>query len=163
MTYHHPYLFKITPQNPLGQSLANPLGDRHKFHSHRRLSILPDDWLAAVASFTSGDVDRDLAEKRDPEALRFAFAPTAAEDVVSLVIRRRNEIAHVFNQSEHGNIDLLKHGGGLARIDQRHFLWRRDNDGPGKRDGLNDRQLNVAGPWRQIEHQKIKLAPIDLT
>jgi len=111
---------------------------------------LPDDWLPAVRRLTRCNVDGELAEQRDPEALRFTFAATAAEDVVSLVIRRRNEIAHVFNQSEHGNIDLFKHGGGLARIDQRHFLWRRDNDGAGKSDGLNDRQLNVAGAWRQI-------------
>src|SRR5947208_9397007 len=37
-----------------------------------------------------------------------------------------------------------------------------DDDGAGKRDRLHDRQLNIAGAGRQIEYQKIELAPINL-
>jgi hypothetical protein len=50
------------------------------------LSILPNDWLAAVTGFTSSDIDRDLTKQRNPEALGFALAPATAENFVSLVI-----------------------------------------------------------------------------
>src|SRR5207245_9677785 len=96
-------------QNSLSQRLADTARNLHKFHRDRRLSILRDDWFPAVASFAGDNVDRDLAEERHPEPLGFALATAAAENVVSLVIGRLNEGAHVFHQSDHRQIYFPKH------------------------------------------------------
>src|SRR5439155_13350818 len=119
------------------------------------------DWNPTIASLARGDVDRDLAEQRDAQAFGFAFAATGAEDVVAFVIRWREEVTHVLDQPQHWHVHLFEHGCGLARIDQRDFLRRGDDDSSRQRHGLYDRQLNVPSARRKIEHQTIQFAPFD--
>ena len=80
-----------------------------------------------------------------PATLRFALAAAGAENIVALPVARRHEVAHVFDQAEHRDVHFFKHGRRFARIDQRDFLRRGDDDGAGQRDRLHDRQLDVAG------------------
>ena len=46
---------------------------------------------------------------------------------------------------------------------KRDFLRRGHDDRTGERDRLHNRELNVAGAGRQIEHEIIELAPFDLS
>ena len=82
--------------------------------------------------------------------------------MVTLLVARRNEVAHVFNQAEDGHIDLLKHRCGLARVDQRHLLRGSDDNRAIQRNRLHDGKLDVARAWRQIEYEDVELAPFDL-
>ena len=62
---------------------------------------------AAVAGFARGDVDGDLAEERDFEARGFALAAAVSKDVVSLAVARAEEMAHVFDEAEDGDVHFL--------------------------------------------------------
>ena len=97
-----------------------------------------------------------------PRRRGFLFAAAAAEDVVAGVVLGADEIAHVLDEAEDGDVDPGEHRGGLARVDERDFLRRGDDDGAGQRDGLDDGELDVAGAGREIEDEEIEAAPIDL-
>src|SRR5256885_11429350 len=97
--------------------------DFHEFSGDWGIAVFSRNRQAAIAGFTGCNVDRDLAEERDPEPSRFAFAAAGTEDVVAFPIARAGEVTHVFDQAEHGHVDLLEHSRGFARVDQGHFLW----------------------------------------
>ena len=61
-----------------------------------------------------------------------------------------------------GTLTFCEHGGRFARVDERDLLRRRDDDRAGERDGLHDGELDVAGAGREIEHEEIEVAPLDL-
>src|SRR5205823_8000610 len=102
-------------------------------------------------------IDRDLAEKRDPELLGGAPPAAVLEDLVAVTARRALVVAHVLDDPEERHVDLLEHREPLARVDQRNLLRRRDDDRPGELNFLRERQLRVAGSGRQIDEQKIEL------
>jgi hypothetical protein len=58
--------------------------------------------------------------------------------------------------------DLLEHLEALARVDERDVLGRGDDDGA--RDGhlLRERELDVAGAGRQVDHEVVEVAPLGL-
>src|SRR4029077_13961610 len=85
-----------------------------------------------------------------------------SKDVGALTVGRRYEVTHIFNQAEHGDVDLIEPCSSLARVDKGNILWRSDNNRSRKRDRLRDRELNVAGARWQIEHQIIQFPPFDL-
>src|SRR5205814_6557181 len=51
----------------------------------------------------------------------------------------------------------------FAGVDESDLLWRGDDDGAGKRDRLDNSQLDVASAGGKIEHEKIELAPFHLS
>src|SRR5437660_8542971 len=112
----------------LWQRLTNLFGNPLKFGSNRRLRILAHDWNSTVASFTRGDVDRNLPEQWNTQPLGFPFAAACAENIITLVVRWRDEITHVLDQADYRHIHLFEHGCGLTRVDQSDFLRRRNDD-----------------------------------
>ena len=77
------------------------------------------------------------------DPFRLPFAAPAAKNREALAIARRNEVAHVFDQPDYRNVHLGEHGRGFPRVDQRNFLWCRNDDHAGKGDSLHDRELDV--------------------
>ena len=70
--------------------------------------------------------------------------------------------AHVLDDAEDRDADLLEHLQALARIHQRDVLRRGDDHRAGDRHVLRQRQLDVAGARRQVHHQIIELVPVRL-
>lgn len=120
------------------------------------------DGAAFIATFTNGEFDRNLGEEGDTEAFRFMLAAAFAENVVDVAIVRADEVAHVFNEAQNGDVDFGEHGSGLAGIDEGNFLRGGDDDGAVERDGLNNGELDIAGAGREIEDEVVEVIPSDL-
>ncbi len=69
---------------------------------------------------------------------------------------------HVLDQSQHLDIKLFEHRQALAGVDQGNVLGRRDDDRPGQRHVLAQRQCDVARARGQIDDQVVQLAPFDV-
>src|SRR4051794_29848323 len=100
----------------LPKGFTQPGRYSHELGCDRRIASFRGNRKAAVAGFASGNIDGDLAEQRDPDVLCFAFAPARAEDIVALTVPGTLEVAHVFDETEDRDVDLLEHGRGFARI-----------------------------------------------
>ena len=70
--------------------------------------------------------------------------------------------AHVLDDAEDRDADLLEHLEPFARIDQRDVLRRGDDDRAGDRHALRERELDVAGARRQVDDEVIDVAPVGL-
>ncbi len=70
--------------------------------------------------------------------------------------------AHVLDDADDGDADLLEHLEALARVEQRDVLRRGDDDRTRDRHLLRQRELDVAGARRQVDHEIVELAPVGL-
>ena len=70
--------------------------------------------------------------------------------------------AHVLDDPDDRHVHPLEHRERLVDVEQGDFLGRRDEDGPGDRHGLGERQLGVRGPGRQVDDEVVELAPLDV-
>ena len=108
-------------------------------------------------------LDRHLAEQGHLQLGRLPTTTTRSKNVVAFAITRAQEVTHVFHDSEDGDIGFSKHRHRLPSVNQGDLLRCGHNQRSGERDGLNDRQLDVASARRQIENEVVQLAPCDLT
>src|SRR5207253_4896417 len=104
------------------------------------------------------DIDRNLSKQWDPQSFRFAFAAAAAKNVVTLLIARRNEVAHIFDQAKDGHVYFLEHGCRLARVDQCHFLRRGHDNRARQRNSLDDGKLDRKSTRLNSSHVAISYA-----
>ena len=65
---------------------AQMLRDAVEFGRNRRFRVFAHNGHAAIARFARRDVDGNLAEQGHTEPLRFPFASTAPENVVTLAV-----------------------------------------------------------------------------
>src|SRR6185369_7664098 len=75
---------------------------------------------------------------------------------------RASEVAHVFDDAEHFNVNLRKHLESFARILKADVARSGNNYGSCKRHRLHQRDDYIAGTGRQIHDQVVEFAPIDL-
>ena len=75
---------------------------------------------------------------------RHLLAAAVSEDVGFVAAVRTDEMAHVLDDAERRDVQLLIHPNGAAAVGERHLLRRRDDDRPGHRDGLAQAQRDVA-------------------
>ena len=68
--------------------------------------------------------------------------------------------AHVLDDAEHGHVDLLEHLEALAGVGERDVLRRGDDDGARDRHALRERELDVAGAGRHVDHEVVEIAPV---
>ncbi len=71
-------------------------------------------------------------------------------------------MAHVLDDAEDFDVDLVEHFEGLARVLQRDIGGGGDDDGAGERHGLHERDDDVAGAGREIDEEEVELAPFHL-
>src|SRR5262249_52039554 len=69
-----------------------------------------------VAADPDGFVDRDAAEERHRHLFRELLAPPLAEVVALGPARRADEVAHVLDETERRNAQLLEHLHGPPRV-----------------------------------------------
>ena len=104
--------------------------------------------------------NRHFAKKRNVKSIGQGFSAALTEDIVFLIATITDKIAHVLNNTEKGNFDLLKHFYALVRINQADFLRSGHYHRAGNWCLLSQGQLHIAGTWRQVDNQVIQLAPL---
>ena len=125
------YLFRIPPVGLFHHTAGK---------GHERLSrlapVIQYFGRTVVTILANALHDGNLSQQRHVHLFGKAFHPFFPEQVVS-VLRQlgRSEPCHVFHQPKDGDIHflVLVHVDAFARIGQRHFLRRADNDSTGNR------------------------------
>src|SRR5437867_7127581 len=121
---------------------------------HRRLAgvaPLPDFW-----------VKRDLPYVWNLEILAYLLAPALPKEVDLLAAVRALQVAHVFNDSDYRNVELVEHAYRLDGHARGNVLRRSDYQYAGDGYCLRYRQRRVARAGRKIDNQVVKLAPVDV-
>src|SRR6185503_11046881 len=119
----------------------------------RRVGFADHQRYAAVAAFTNRLIDRQTSEERHAELLGQPLAAATAEDIGFVFAVRAREVAHVLDQPDRRNVQLLVHRHGTTRVGQRHQLRRRDDDRSGDRYSLTEAEGDVAGARRHVDDQ----------
>ena len=120
------------------------------------------DGAAFVAAFADGEFDGDLGEEGDAEAFGFMLAAAFAEDVVDVAVVRADEVAHVFDEADDGDVHFGEHGSGFAGVDEGDLLRGGDDDGAVEGDGLDNGELDIAGAGGEVEDEVVEVVPGDL-
>ena len=118
--------------------------------------------LAGVALLADGDVQRQRAEQRHAVLRRHPFATALPEQVLHVAALGAGMDGHVLDDAQHRHLDFLEHLQRFLGIQRGDVLRRGDDDRPGHRDLLRQRQLDVARPRRQVDQQVIQVAPVDI-
>jgi hypothetical protein len=92
---------------------------------------------------------RRASRPRSP--CRHAIAAAGTEDVLGMAALGADVDAHVLDDAEDGDADLLEHLQALARVEQRDVLRRGDDHRAGHRHLLRQRELDVAGARRHVD------------
>src|SRR5262249_46392491 len=85
---------------------------------------------------------------------------TVAKNVHGFTAMRAGERAHVFDDAEHINLHLSKHFDGFANVGECNGGRSRNDNGASDRDGLDERELNVAGAGREVDDEVVEFAPL---
>ena len=82
-----------------------------------------------------------------------------AEDRVLLSAVRAHEVRHVLHDAKNRHIHHLRHVDGFLHDQGHQILRRRDDDNPGHRDALEQRERDIAGPRRAVREEIVRLSP----
>ncbi len=91
---------------------------------------------------------------------RAGVCAAVTENIVALAAIGTEKVAHVFHDTEHGNIYFAEHGDRFDGIEQSNILRCAHDDSAGERQQLRQCQGNVAGAGWHINNQVIKLTPV---
>ena len=75
-----------------------------------------------------------------------------AKNVILRIAVRADVVAHVLDDAENRNPGLLEHAERLHRNAKANILRRRNDDGPGQRHGLGQREVHITGAGREVHH-----------
>ena len=115
---------------------------------------------AGVRLLADADVERQPAQERHVVVAAHLLRAALAEDVLGVPAVRADVDAHVLDDADDRDADLLEHLEPLARVDQRDVLRRGDDHRAGHRHLLRERQLDVAGAGRHVDDQVVEVAPV---
>src|SRR5215467_1535381 len=89
-----------------------------------------------------------------------ALAAPLAEDVGFVATAGADEVAHVLDDAERRDVELLIHRDGTSAVRQRYLLRRRHDDRAGHRDGLTETERHVAGARRHVDDEIVEIHPL---
>ena len=118
-----------------------------------------DERHAGVAALANRLIDRQPAEERHAHLRRQRFAAAVAEDVGLVVAVGARVVAHVLDDADRRDIELLIHPHGAPAVGQRHLLRRRHDDRADDRHRLAEAQRDVAGAGRHVDDQVVEVLP----
>ena len=75
---------------------------------------------------------------------------------------RVHERAHVLDDTDDGHAHALEHAPAAQRVAHRHLLRSRHDDRAGHLSGLDQGELRVTGPRRQVHDEVVELAPVHI-
>lgn len=107
-------------------------------------------------------VERDTREKRQRMPKRDVLYVTVAENLDFRTAIGANDVAHVFDEPEHGYGHHSRHIDGFFDDHRNELLRRSDNDNSVERDRLEHGKRNVSRPGRHIDEHKVHVAPDDV-
>ena len=120
---------------------------------------------ACVAIVADALNEGDLGEQGYLHLLGELLAAFLAEDVIAVLGQfGGGEPRHVLDEAEDGHVDLLVaiHVDSLAGVGEGDLLGSGDDDGSGDGEGLQQREMDVAGAWRGVEDEIVELAPVGI-
>lgn len=97
------------PLRDSAQPGAEFLRDRAECGRLRGSRICHDDRAARVTAVPNRRIDGDPPEERYAQLLRRSFTASKGEDLRPFPAMAADEVAHVFDDAEERDIDLLKH------------------------------------------------------
>ena len=118
-----------------------------------------------VAAFADALDEGDLAQERDAVFIGHVLTAVTPEDVVLVVGQfGRREPRHVLDDAQDGlfHLGLAEHIDALFDIRHGDLLRRGDDDGAAQRNVVDQRDVDVTGPRRQVDQEIVELAPLDL-
>ena len=117
---------------------------------------------ASIAALANLDVERDAAEVLELIALREALAAAAAEDLGCLAAMRADEELMFSTMPMTGTLMRRNMASALATSSSGHVLGGRDEQRAADRHRLGQGQLGVRCAGRQVDHEVVELAPVDV-
>ena len=99
------------------------------------------------------------AEERHAELLRHLLAAALPKMSDSWLQFGHDEVAHVLDDAERRDVELLVHRHRAAAVGERHLLRRRHDDRAGDRNGLAEAERDVAGARRHVDDQVVEIDP----
>src|SRR5439155_11031265 len=103
--------------------------------------------------------DGNAAQERDVQLRGQLLAAAVAEDVGLVMAVGTYEVAHVLDDAQRGDVELLVHRNRATGIGERHLLRRRDHDRACHRNRLAQAERDIAGAWRHVDDQIVELGP----
>ena len=104
-------------------------------------------------------MQRQLPQQLGVILRRQLLRTAGTEDRLMVSTVAANVHAHVFDDAEYRHLHLLEHHDAFFGVDQRDILRRGDHDGAGDRNVLRQRQLDITGARRHVQHQIIEVRP----
>ena len=92
-----------------------------------------------------------------PKLGRHLLAAAVAEDVGFVLAVGAHEVAHVLDDAERRDVQLLVHRDRAPAVGERHLLRRRHDDRAGDRHRLAEAERDVAGARRQIDDEIVEV------
>jgi len=117
---------------------------------------------ALVGSGSQLMVDGKLTEKGETVTLGNLGGLALAEEVELLSAVGTLGIAHILDQTEHGNVHELSHADGLLDDHRNKLLRRCDGDERVNGNGLEYGKRNIACSRGHIDKHKVDVVPYDL-
>src|SRR5205823_11865010 len=105
---------------------------------------------------------RHASEKRNPELLSEALSAAVAENIRFCSALTADKVAHVLDETDRRDVELLVHRHGSTAVGKRYLLRRRDDNGAGDGNGLTEAQSDIACPGRHVDDEVIEIDPLDL-
>ena len=102
----------------------------------RRPRLTDDERHAAVTPLANRLIHRQSPEKGNVHRRGERFASPMPEDIRFVVIIGAGVVAHVLDESNGLDVQLLIHPDRAPRVSKRYLLGRGDQDGTGNRHGL---------------------------
>src|SRR3569832_1823138 len=141
---------------------SNPTRDLLVDLGHAAVRVGHHRRLAGIGVGTDAAIQRQRTEEFHAVVLAHALAAAFAEDALFVATLRADVQAHVLDHPDDGDADLLEHLETLARVNQRDVLRRGDDHRARHRHALCQRQLDVAGAGRQVDHQVVEVVPVGI-
>jgi len=136
------------------------LGEPQKRLRRRRARIAPDDGLPLVPGLPHARLDRDGAEEGDLELVRHPLPAPGREDLVSGAAVRADEVAHVLDHAQGGDVHLVEHRLAADDVGEGHVLGGGHQHRSDRLDLLGERELHVAGSRGEVDDEVVEVAPV---
>ncbi len=126
-----------------------------------RIGVEHRERLARIGLSYHIGIQRNSPQERDPHVERSSLATSLPEHIDLVMAVRTLQPTHIFDDADDRHLAIPAKGDGLARIEERHFLGRGNDDGAAELpEQINRRHRLVPGPWREVDQQEIQVLPL---
>jgi hypothetical protein len=117
---------------PLFQPLCHLVSDLEKRLALWVLWIRNNDWYTLITIDANLTYQGNLTQERHLKLLGHPCSTTVAEDFSAVAATSANVVAHILDNPEHRNMNILEHFYSTSNVKQRDILRGRHNHSAGK-------------------------------